>query len=595
VKQKSNYKILSLVGKGQFGKVFVAIERQSGNLVALKELNQKQLSTSSFLRELHFLVTLDHFNIVTCKALEHYQNNRYIVMDYCEGGTLRNLIDSSYKLTLAESLKLITDILAGLKFAHNKGIIHRDIKPENILLQISNDHSWTAHISDFGIAKLHQEIDPQEIMGDTGSPAYMAPEQFYGHYSYSCDLYAVGIILYELVVGERPFRGMPKELLAAHLNQPAIIPKTVPFLLRSAIAKSLEKLPNRRFQSAEAMLKSLHLAQVTLQTEQENHNSNVTFFKHSSVTSKLPLALLSSTEVLPEPVTHIAVAAEQIYLGTSDLIQIYSYRDASLTGEILNQWQFFLDMPINTLQIRPAGCFITTASSIYCLPKNNATEALQFVCKTLLPIASFPTTELVSTIDPQGFWLGISYLPHKSQTPAFELFRLPNCWQIKSQINRKLWNYLFALDRRYGLGIYRNSKQQTELYLFNRRGHWLANFTLQTSLDLVTYNPLFPQQILGVETNNPDVVLLISLDKFNLKRISLAIKPTLIATCPQGYLISDRSRNVILIAGEDHSTSQFLLPLARESTITAITANSTHLLIASTNTSQSLLQKFSWM
>jgi serine/threonine protein kinase len=622
VKQKSNYKILSLVGRGQFGKVFVAIERQSGNLVALKELNQKQLSTSSFLRELHFLVTLDHFNIVTCKALEHYQNNRYIVMDYCEGGTLRNLLDSPYKLTLTQSLKLITDILAGLKFAHDKGIIHRDIKPENILLQMSDNHSWTAHISDFGIAKLHQEIHPQTIMGDTGSPAYMAPEQFYGQYSYSCDLYAVGVILYELVVGERPFGGMPKELMAAHLNQPVIIPKTVPFILRSPIAKSLQKLPHRRFQSAGEMLKSLQLVQEILQMEQCTISSA---FRYTSVSSVLPLTLVA-TEVLTAPVTHLAIAAAQVYLGIDDQIQIFSYQDASLGGEIINQWQISLDKPISTLEIRPQGCFITTASSVHCLPQDSNTEAFHFVYETLLPIASFPINKLVSTIDPQGSWLGISYLPHKSQTPAFEIFRLPNC-QLKrlpegyasglatprqspadllrkrrlgfahasrSQINCKLWNYLFALDRRYGLGIYLNSKQHTELHLFNRRGHWLANFIVPIQLDLVTHNPLFPQQILGIETNNPDVGILISLERFNLKRIPVKIKPTLITTCPQGYLVSDRSNNVILINGKDFSVSQFLIPLATESTITAIAANLTHLLIASASPTQALLQRFSW-
>jgi serine/threonine-protein kinase len=356
--------------------------------------------------------------------------------------------------------------------------------------------------------------------------------------------------------------------------------------LRSAIAKSLQKLPHRRFQSAEEMLKSLQLAQEILQGEQYP-------FKDTS-TSSLPSLRLVATEVLPEALTHLAIAATQVYLGIDDQIQIFNYQDASLAGQIVNQWQISLDKSISILQIRPQGCFITTASSVYCLPQNTNTEAFQFVYKTLLPIACFPTTELVSTIDPQGSWLGISYLPNKSKTPAFEIFRLPNCQQVKSQINCKLWDYLFALDHRYGLGIYHNSKQHTELHLFNRRGHWLANFTVPIQLDLVTHNPLFPQQILGIETNNPNVVILMNLKGFNLKRIPLEIKPTLTTTCPQGYLLSDRSRNIILIDGQDHSVSQFLIPLATKSTITAITANSTHLLIASLSPTQALLQRFSW-
>ncbi|MEM7590474.1 MAG: serine/threonine-protein kinase, partial [Cyanobacteria bacterium P01_A01_bin.83] len=302
MRHKSNYKILNLVGRGQFGKVFVAIERSSGALVALKELNSQQLSTSSFLRELNFLFTLNHFNIVNCRALEHYQNKRYIVMDYCEGGTLRDLLQYSPRLTLDQSLKLVIDILSGLEFAHSKGIIHRDIKPDNILLKIC-DRSWTAHISDFGIAKLNQEINPHGVMGDTGSPAYMAPEQFYGQYSYSCDLYALGIILYELVVGDRPFSGMPKELLAAHLNQPVAIPKQIPFILRSAIAKSLQKMPHRRFSCAAEMLKSLKLARTVLQSEHNTQSISTSELKNTTLASISP----------PTPVTkvtNLAVASE---------------------------------------------------------------------------------------------------------------------------------------------------------------------------------------------------------------------------------------------------------------------------------------------
>lgn len=135
MRQKPNYKILGLVGR-EFSKVFAAIERTSGILVALKELIAAQFSTGSFLRELNFLVTLDRFNVVTCRALEHRPNNRYIVMDYCEGGTLCNLLHNSGQLTLNQSLSLVIDILSKLKFAHDKSIIHHDLKPKNILLKV---------------------------------------------------------------------------------------------------------------------------------------------------------------------------------------------------------------------------------------------------------------------------------------------------------------------------------------------------------------------------------------------------------------------------------------------------------------------------
>lgn len=253
----SKYRILKQIGQGQFGRVFCAVDQQNGHLVALKELDPK-ISTRKFLRELHFLLTLQHQHIITCQALEYTNTGRYLVMDYCEGGTLRNLMQSEVQLSLFQSLNLIADILAGLEHAHERGIVHCDIKPENILLSLDTT-GWIARISDFGIARFSQEIDSVHL-NDTGSPAYMAPERFYGKYSPASDLYAVGVLLFELVVGDRPFSGLLGELMSAHLNQPVNIPNTIPFLLRSIISTALHKLPARRFANATEMLKSVRLA-----------------------------------------------------------------------------------------------------------------------------------------------------------------------------------------------------------------------------------------------------------------------------------------------------------------------------------------------
>jgi len=253
---ESKYHILRLVGQGQFGRVFCALHRETRCLVALKEI-ARQSSTSKFLRELCFLLSLEHPNIVTCQAIEHSQTKRYLIMDYCEGGTLRDLIRPDV-LSLAQRLKLIADVLVGLDHAHSRGIVHCDIKPENILLSWHNP-SWIARISDFGIARFNQELS-SESLGDTGSPAYMAPERFYGQYSPASDLYAVGVMLFELVVGYRPFSGLPGELMSAHLNQAVKVPDSVPFLLKTIILTAMQKLPARRFASAAEMLQSLNLA-----------------------------------------------------------------------------------------------------------------------------------------------------------------------------------------------------------------------------------------------------------------------------------------------------------------------------------------------
>lgn len=581
LRHQSNYKILDLIGQGQFGKVFAAIELNSGALVALKELKTKQLSTSSFLRELTFLVTLDHFNLVTCKALEHRQNQRYIVMDYCEGGTLRTLLNNSIPLTLNQSLKLVIDILSGLKFAHEQGIIHRDLKPENILLKTS-DRSYTAHIADFGIAKLKQEVDSQNILGNTGSPAYMAPEQFYGEYSYNCDLYGVGIILYELVTGNRPFSGMPKELLTAHLSQAVTISSDIPLLLRLAISKSLEKLPSRRYQTAAQMLESLELVQAILEVDP---NPQTPMRVKSNFADLVPAA----QSTLDAPVSHLAIplrrqslsATEQVYLVSGDRLVIQRHQNPNLSGEILADQEIILNQPIQSLQFSSTGCLITTLSSIYYLSQDHD---LHLVTES---------NQLIATIDPQGFWLGVAHSSENSGKCRLEIYKLPGCQLQRSLITDQVCQSAIALDSRYGLGIHQTQAQNTTFELFNRRGNLLANFNVQIRLDSVIYHPLFPYRLLATEVDNPNMVILITLKKFHLKRISLEIAPVVMQPCPQGYLISDRQGKMMILDEYGECIGRFQIPLPKDFKVTAIAASTSELLVASASLSRSQLQRFS--
>ncbi len=259
---QSKYQILDLIGQGQFGRVYSAVDRQTGELVALKELDRQKFSTKVFLRELGFLVTLQHPNIVSCRGLEYSSTGRYMVMDYFQGGTLRKFVETEHKLDLLENLKLISDILLGLEYAHNRSIVHCDLKPENILLEPQpQEKGCIACISDFGIARLAKEANSaNKSTGDDGSPAYMAPERFYGHYSYASDLYAIGVMMFELLVGERPFSGIYRDLRNAHLNQSVDIPDTIPVILGPIIDRALQKLPQRRFASASEMHKSIQIA-----------------------------------------------------------------------------------------------------------------------------------------------------------------------------------------------------------------------------------------------------------------------------------------------------------------------------------------------
>jgi serine/threonine protein kinase len=256
----SRYKIITQVGQGQFGRVFQAVDQETGETVALKDLDQIGYSTKNFLREISCLVSLRHPNIVSFQGIEHHKTGRYLVMDYCDGGTLRQLMESETELDIQISLQFVLDILAGLAYVHKQGIVHCDIKPENILLKLEGQ-KLIAKISDFGISRLIAEADIiRQSGGYTGSPAYMAPERFYGRFSPASDLYAVGILLYELIVKERPFSGLPAELLTAHLSKSVKMPAIIPLPLQSVIDTALRKLPQRRFSSAEAMSKALQKA-----------------------------------------------------------------------------------------------------------------------------------------------------------------------------------------------------------------------------------------------------------------------------------------------------------------------------------------------
>lgn len=330
--KRSKYRILGLVGQGQFGQVFCAVHRQTGRLVALKNLEQARFSTHQFLRELRFLLSLQHPNIVTCQSLEHTATGRYLVMDYCEGGTLRTLMTEDSRLNLSQSLKLVMDVLSGLDHAHSRGIVHCDIKPENILLHVHRA-GWSARISDFGIARLLQEVVQRE--GDTGSPAYMAPERFYGQYSAASDLYSIGILLFELIAGYRPFSGTPAELRSAHLNAPLQLPASIPSPWQTIIAQALQKLPARRFRSAGEMLRAMRAA---VQSEPSHREPQSPLFVCLAAALECPFQPLRQVS-LPHSIS--AIAAQQLPSTQADPLeaayQLYGLIRSDTTAQVYDQ------------------------------------------------------------------------------------------------------------------------------------------------------------------------------------------------------------------------------------------------------------------
>jgi serine/threonine protein kinase len=269
---RSHYHLLGRVGQGQYSQVFCAIHKATGDVVALKQIDPTRSLTAQSLRELRLLVTLQHPNVVAWQGYNHCREGRYLVMDYCEGGTLRQLmpppLPQALPLTagspsatrrerserIGSAVAIVADVLRGLVHVHGHGMIHADVKPENILLRLAPG-GWQARLADFGIACLSCETAPLDSF--CGSPAYMAPERFGGAIGPTADLYAIGIILYELLVGDRPFAGTPGELQTAHLTGAIVLPESLPQGLQQVLHQALQKAPGDRFASAAAMLAAL--------------------------------------------------------------------------------------------------------------------------------------------------------------------------------------------------------------------------------------------------------------------------------------------------------------------------------------------------
>jgi len=251
----TDYRLLGLVGQGQFAQVYCAIHRRSGQVVAIKQVRHTRQQSS---QESVLLPQLHHPNIVSCYTVEPSGGGDRLILEYCESGTLRHYLNALGKLSLQQSKSLFTNILSALSHIHTRQWIHDDLKPENILLTYGHSDRASglmAKISDVGSACRVGTLNrsSQEI----GSPFYAAPERFSGHASYASDLYSVGVILYEMLLGDRPFSGTPQELAYAHSYSPVHIPSTLSPAAAQLLGTALHKDSQQRFASADAMLSAL--------------------------------------------------------------------------------------------------------------------------------------------------------------------------------------------------------------------------------------------------------------------------------------------------------------------------------------------------
>ncbi len=255
-----HYDLGEEIGRGSMGVVYRAEDRRLGRTVAIKflapELTRDPKACRRFEREARLAASLDHPNLGTVHEVgETSGGHRYLVHAFYVGGSLKDRLATG-AIDTAEALRLTRQLVAGLAAAHQRDIVHRDIKPANLLL----DEHGTLKICDFGIAKLLGGTDLTHTGAPLGTPAYKSPEQAQGHtVDHRTDLWAAGVVFYELLTGRRPFDGEYEQAVVRSIfaRAPRALEgprgQPLPETLRAFIEKALDKDPAQRFQSAEEM------------------------------------------------------------------------------------------------------------------------------------------------------------------------------------------------------------------------------------------------------------------------------------------------------------------------------------------------------
>jgi eukaryotic-like serine/threonine-protein kinase len=260
----SVYTIERELGGGGMSRVFVAEERSLRRRVVVKVLSPDlaaDVNAERFRREIHLCATLQHPHIVPLLSAGEAEQVLYYTMPFIEGESLRQRIVTVGPLAVGETVRILREVLQALSYAHRRGVAHRDIKPENILLGEGG-----AVVADFGIAKA---LDASASVNITtagfviGTPAYMAPEQGAGSRTldHRADLYAIGVVAYEMLAGHPPFTGdSPEQILTAKLIEeptPIARRRSIPPALANFVMRCLEKLPADRWQTADEALTQL--------------------------------------------------------------------------------------------------------------------------------------------------------------------------------------------------------------------------------------------------------------------------------------------------------------------------------------------------
>jgi serine/threonine protein kinase len=261
------YEIKRQIGRGAMGAVFEAYDSVIERRVALKllrvdvfEPNQMADVRARFKREAHSAGRLSHPHIVTIFDYGEHEGTPYIVMDFMSGKELSHHLDGGRRMPLGEVVRVMGQLLGALAYAHESGVVHRDIKPANIFVL----HDGSLKVVDFGVARIEaSELTDTGAM--IGTPAYMSPEQFLGlPVDARSDIFSCGVILYQLLTGDKPFTGSVTTIMQKVLRQdpvePSALNPTLSHAWDAVVKRALAKKPDARYLSARQFSESIRAA-----------------------------------------------------------------------------------------------------------------------------------------------------------------------------------------------------------------------------------------------------------------------------------------------------------------------------------------------
>lgn len=265
--QVGDYQILRELGAGGMGKVYqvrnVISDRIEAMKVLLPDLEREKNLADRFLREIKVQAALDHPNIAGLRTAMREGNQLLMIMEFVDGHTIDEYMANG-PIPVQNAVEACMKVCEALEYAHQRGIVHRDIKPSNIMVT----NAGVVKLMDFGIARVMSDPSLTQTSQTTGSLYYMSPEQINGAaLDGRSDLYSLGVSLYQMITGQRPFDGTNTfSIMAAHLNQPPVPPvqhdPRIPAPVSDVILRALAKDPGARFQSAmefhAALAQSLH-------------------------------------------------------------------------------------------------------------------------------------------------------------------------------------------------------------------------------------------------------------------------------------------------------------------------------------------------